>query len=100
MANKTTSKGTPATVALAQAKVPFDVHAYDHDPSAQSYGTEAAEAMGVPAERVFKTLVARGDKNGFVVRGSWLVVGDCVLVVTKLHRQLRTTNYQLPTTNH
>ena len=61
MANKTTSKGTPATVALAQAKVPFDVHAYDHDPSAQSYGTEAAEAMGVPAERVFKTLLADVD---------------------------------------
>lgn len=55
------SKGTPATVALTQAKVQFDVHAYDHDPGAQSYGTEAAEAMGVPAERVFKTLLADVD---------------------------------------
>src|SRR6185437_1645312 len=56
MANKAASKGsatkgTPATVALTQAKVSFDVHAYDHDASAQSYGTEAAEAMGVAGER-------------------------------------------------
>jgi Cys-tRNA(Pro)/Cys-tRNA(Cys) deacylase len=48
-------------VALTQAKVTFEVHAYDHDPAAQSYGTEAAEAMGVPPERVFKTLLADVD---------------------------------------
>lgn len=58
---KTVSKGTPATVALTQAKVPFEVHAYDHDPAAQSYGTEAAEAMGVVPQRVFKTLLADVD---------------------------------------
>jgi len=52
---------TPATVALSQAKVEFTVHAYDHDPSAPSYGTEAAEAMGVKPERVFKTLLADVD---------------------------------------
>jgi Cys-tRNA(Pro)/Cys-tRNA(Cys) deacylase len=66
MANKaaakgSASRGTPATVALTQAKVAFEVHAYDHDPAAQSYGTEAAEAMGVAAERVFKTLLADVD---------------------------------------
>jgi len=62
VANKAASKGgTPATVALTQAKVPFEVHAYEHDPAAPSYGTEAAEAMGIPAERVFKTLVADVD---------------------------------------
>lgn len=55
------SKGTPATVALTQAKVTFEVHAYDHDPAAQSYGTEAAEAMGIPPQRVFKTLLADVD---------------------------------------
>lgn len=58
---KTVSKGTPATVALTQAKVPFEVHAYDHDPAAQSYGAEAAEAMGVVPQRVFKTLLADVD---------------------------------------
>ena len=58
---KTVSKGTPATVALTQAKVSFEVHAYEHDPAAQSYGTEAAEAMGVVPARVFKTLLAEVD---------------------------------------
>jgi Cys-tRNA(Pro)/Cys-tRNA(Cys) deacylase len=55
------SGGTPATVALTAADVPFTVHAYDHDPSHPSYGEEAAEAMGVSPDRVFKTLVADVD---------------------------------------
>lgn len=41
--------------------VPFTVHEYAHDPAAASYGAEAAEAMGVPPERVFKTLLAETD---------------------------------------
>lgn len=53
--------GTPATVALAAAGVPHQVHGYTHDPAAASYGAEAAEAMGVPPERVFKTLLAEVD---------------------------------------
>ncbi|MFI9830672.1 Cys-tRNA(Pro) deacylase [Streptomyces sp. NPDC051913] len=53
--------GTPATVALTAAGVEYTVHAYDHDPSHPSYGEEAAEAMGVSPERVFKTLVADVD---------------------------------------
>ncbi|GAB1330212.1 Cys-tRNA(Pro) deacylase [Streptomyces sennicomposti] len=57
------SAGTPATVALTAAGVDFTVHAYDHDPSHPSYGEEAAEAMGVSPDRVFKTLVADVDGN-------------------------------------
>ncbi|MFE2264833.1 Cys-tRNA(Pro) deacylase [Streptomyces griseosporeus] len=53
--------GTPATVALTAAGVTYTVHAYDHDPNHPSYGEEAAEAMGVSPERVFKTLVADVD---------------------------------------
>ncbi|GGL84726.1 Cys-tRNA(Pro)/Cys-tRNA(Cys) deacylase [Streptomyces fumigatiscleroticus] len=53
--------GTPATVALTEAGVAYTVHSYDHDPSHPSYGEEAAEAMGVSPERVFKTLVAEVD---------------------------------------
>jgi Cys-tRNA(Pro)/Cys-tRNA(Cys) deacylase len=53
--------GTPATTALAAAGVPYTLHAYDHDPSAPSYGEEAAEALGVAPELVFKTLVADVD---------------------------------------
>ncbi|MFJ8182012.1 Cys-tRNA(Pro) deacylase [Streptomyces sp. NPDC096105] len=58
---KQQSGGTPATVALTAAGVPFTVHSYDHDPSHPSYGEEAAEAMGVSPGRVFKTLVADVD---------------------------------------
>ncbi|QKW05966.1 Cys-tRNA(Pro) deacylase [Streptomyces sp. NA04227] len=53
--------GTPATVELTRAGIDFTVHAYTHDPAHPSYGEEAAEAMGVAPERVFKTLVAEVD---------------------------------------
>jgi Cys-tRNA(Pro)/Cys-tRNA(Cys) deacylase len=43
------------------------VHEYQHDPRAESYGAEAADALGVPAERVFKTLVA--DVGGTLTVG-------------------------------
>lgn len=53
--------GTPATVALTAAGVPFAVHSYTHDPQASSYGMEAAEVLGLPPEQVFKTLMADVD---------------------------------------
>lgn len=55
------SGGTPATVALTAAGTEFTVHAYEHDPASASYGEEAAEALGVSPDRVFKTLVADVD---------------------------------------
>ncbi|MFE2107182.1 Cys-tRNA(Pro) deacylase [Kitasatospora sp. NPDC059463] len=67
-------QGTPATVALETAAVPFTVHSYAHDPAAASYGGEAAEALGVPAERVFKTLVA--DVDGVLTVGVVPVTGQ------------------------
>lgn len=57
MGRKSSSQGTPATAALAAAGVPFLLHAYVHDRSAASYGTEAAEALGIAPEKVFKTLM-------------------------------------------
>lgn len=61
MAKKKPSGGTPATVALTKAGIDFTLHDYDHDPRAESYGLEAAEAMGIAPERVFKTLLAEVD---------------------------------------
>ena len=61
MAKKTTAGGTPATAALARAKIPFEVHTYDHDPAAGSFGLEAAAALGLDPERVFKTLLTSVD---------------------------------------
>ncbi len=53
--------GTPATVALTAAGIPFWEHAYDHDPAAASFGLEAATALGVEPDRVFKTLLTEVD---------------------------------------
>ena len=60
MAKKSTG-GTPATVALTRAGVAFTLHEYAHDPRATSYGSEAAEALGLDPDRVFKTLLAEVD---------------------------------------
>jgi len=57
------SGGTPATVALTRAGVAFTLHEYAHDPRATSYGSEAAEALGLDPDRVFKTLLAEVDGN-------------------------------------
>ncbi len=62
---------TPATRALAAAGVAYTEHPYEHDPAAQSYGLEAAEAIGVEPELVFKTLLAQTD----LPRDHGLVVG-------------------------
>lgn len=43
------------------------VHEYDHDSSSESYGLEAAEKLGVAADRVFKTLVVKLDNNELAV---------------------------------
>lgn len=53
--------GTPATVALTAAGISFAVRAYEHDPRAASYGTEAAEALGADPAQVFKTLLVSLD---------------------------------------
>lgn len=61
MARQKAPAGTPATVALTAAGIPFAAHPYEHDPAAPSFGLEAAEALGVEPDRVFKTLLADTD---------------------------------------
>lgn len=60
-ANQKPTEATPAFVALHRADVPFTSHSYVHDPRAESFGTEASEALGVEPGRVFKTLMAVVD---------------------------------------
>src|ERR1700756_1245655 len=50
-------------MALERAGIPFTLHEYPHDPRHESYGREASEALGVSADRVFKTLIAAVDGN-------------------------------------
>ena len=58
---------TPAINTATKAKIKFNTHEYEHDATADSYGLEAAEKIGVPAEQVFKTLVVSLDNNNFAV---------------------------------
>ncbi len=51
------AQATRATAALTRLGITFRVHAYDHDPRADGYGTEAVERLGLDPDRTFKTLL-------------------------------------------
>jgi Cys-tRNA(Pro)/Cys-tRNA(Cys) deacylase len=55
------TKATAAMTVLGTLGIAYTVHTYPHDPRHGSYGTEAAEALGITPARVFKTLVASVD---------------------------------------
>jgi Cys-tRNA(Pro)/Cys-tRNA(Cys) deacylase len=61
-------------VALTKAGVTFTEHSYEHDPSAASYGLEAAERLGLDPARVLKTLCTLVD--GALVVGVVPVTGQ------------------------
>ena len=54
---------TNAVRLVEQAGIPCREQFYEFDESDLS-GTHAAQAIGMPPEQVFKTLVARGEKTG------------------------------------
>jgi Cys-tRNA(Pro)/Cys-tRNA(Cys) deacylase len=58
---------TPAIDLLKKAKVVYQVHSYQHDPKAASYGLEAAEKLELEPARVFKTLLAASEKDELLV---------------------------------
>lgn len=57
---------TNAMRQLDRAKIPYQVQCYDYDESDLS-GIHAAQALGMPPEQIFKTLVTRGEKQGIQV---------------------------------
>ena len=57
---------TNAMRMLDAARIPYEPLTYEVDENDLS-GVHIAEQIGLPCERVFKTLVARGDKTGPVV---------------------------------
>ena len=57
---------TNAVRLIEQAQLPHRCTEYAYDENDLS-GLHAAEAIGMPAEQVFKTLIARGDKRGLFV---------------------------------
>ena len=57
---------TNAVRLVQQAKIPCTESFYEFDEKDLS-GVHAAQAIGMPEEQVFKTLVARGEKTGINV---------------------------------
>ena len=55
------STATPATRFLTQQKLTFEVLQYAYAPGKDRVGLQAAEAIGMPADRVFKTLMVEVD---------------------------------------
>jgi Cys-tRNA(Pro)/Cys-tRNA(Cys) deacylase len=58
---------TPAVDQARKAGIEHRIHEYSHDPSSESYGTEAAEKLGIPQQQVFKTLVVSLDAKTLAV---------------------------------
>jgi Cys-tRNA(Pro)/Cys-tRNA(Cys) deacylase len=63
VAKSRSTQGTPAVLALQRAGVAHTVHPYEvvSDGARHAYGLEAASALGVSPERIFKTLLASCD---------------------------------------
>lgn len=54
-------QGTPATALLARENVTHRLLPYEVDPETPNYGAAVAHTLGIPPERVFKTLVTDVD---------------------------------------
>jgi Cys-tRNA(Pro)/Cys-tRNA(Cys) deacylase len=58
---------TPAIELVKKRAVSHQLHQYQHDAAAASYGLEAAEKLGVSPRQVFKTLVLSLDAKQLAV---------------------------------
>ena len=58
---------TPAIIQLKNNNIDFNIHEYDHDQNATSFGLEAAEKLNANPKQIFKTLVLETDKKQLVV---------------------------------
>jgi Cys-tRNA(Pro)/Cys-tRNA(Cys) deacylase len=66
---------TNAARLLDQLRISYELREYEVDPDDLAAESVAAK-IGLPAEQVFKTLVARGDRNGICMA---VVPGDAEL---------------------
>lgn len=73
---------TNAVRILEESGVHFELRAYEVDPDNLRAESVAAK-IGLPPERVFKTLVARGDRNGVCLA---VIPGDAELDLKALAR--------------
>lgn len=73
---------TNAVRLLESLAIPFELREYEVDPEDLSAETVAAR-IGFPIERTFKTLVARGDRNGVCLA---VIPGNAALDLKALAR--------------
>lgn len=73
---------TNAVRLLERLGIPHELRDYEVDPDDLA-AESVAEKIGMPAEQVFKTLVARGDRNGVCLA---VIPGDCQLDLKALAR--------------
>lgn len=82
---------TNAVRLVEQAKIPCRENFYEYDEKDLS-GTHAADAIGMPQEQVFKTLVARGEKTGINV---FCIPVCCELDLKKAAKAAKDKNMEL-----
>jgi Cys-tRNA(Pro)/Cys-tRNA(Cys) deacylase len=90
-ASKNAIQKTNAARLLDQLGIRYEMRAYEVDPEDLAAETVAAK-IGLPAEQVFKTLVARGDRNGVVMA---VIPGDQELDLKALAAAAGEKNVQL-----
>ncbi len=88
---KTATPKTNAARLLDQLGINYELRAYEVDPEDLAAETVAAQ-IGLPAEQVFKTLVARGDRNGIVMA---VIPGDQELDLKALAKAAGEKNIHL-----
>ena len=76
-------KATRALQILVELKIPHEVRPYDVDGFVSA--VEGAKKLGIPAEAMVKTLIARGERRGVVLA---LVPGDETLSLRKLSQAM------------
>lgn len=89
--DKNGARKTNAARLLDQMGIRYELRAYEVDPEDLAAESVAAK-IGLPAEQVFKTLVARGDRNGIVMA---VVPGDQELDLKALAKAAGEKNVEL-----
>jgi Cys-tRNA(Pro)/Cys-tRNA(Cys) deacylase len=88
---------------LEQAKITYKAYEYEVDENNLG-GEHVAELIGIPPEQVFKTLVAKGEKKGYVVfcipvntelnlKKAAVIIGDKKIEMLPVKDLLGTTGY-------
>lgn len=78
---------TPAIELAKRQKIKHQIHQYEHDATATSFGLEAAEKLAVEPAKIFKTLVVETDKQQLAVG---IVPVNTKLNLKKLAKALKT----------